>query len=36
MSVNSEQINISNMNDLEEGEIGDSFINKQDILKLIV
>ncbi len=39
MSVNREQIdqfNISNLNDLEEGEISDSYINKQDILKLIV
>jgi hypothetical protein len=41
MSVNKEQINIpfpisNNFNDLEEGEISDSYINKQDILKLIV
>ncbi len=36
MSVNREQINISNLKDLEEGEISDSFINKQDIFKLIV
>jgi hypothetical protein len=33
---NSKQINLTNLNDLEEGEISDSNINKQEILKLIV
>jgi len=37
MSVNNnEQLNISNLIDLEEGEIFDSNINKQEIIKLIV
>lgn len=36
MSVNNEQLNLSNINDLEEGEIFDSNINKQEIIKLIV
>jgi len=36
MSVNNEQLNLSNLNDLEEGEIIDSNINKQEIIKLIV
>ena len=37
MSVNNEQLNISYINnDLEEGEIFDSNINKQEIIKLIV
>lgn len=34
--VNNEQLNLSNLNDLEEGEIIDSNINKQEIIKLIV
>jgi len=36
MSVNKAQLNLSNLNDLEEGEIIDSNINKQEIIKLIV
>ncbi len=35
-SVNNEQLNLSNYNELEEGEIFDSNINKQEIIKLIV
>ena len=35
-SENYQPYNITNLNDLEEGEISDSNINKQEILKLIV
>jgi hypothetical protein len=36
MALNSADFNISKFNELEEGEISDTNINKQDILKLIV
>lgn len=36
MSVNKDQFNISNLNELEEGEITEPIINNPDILKLIV
>ncbi len=36
MSFSNEKINLNNLNELEEGEISDSNLNKQDILKLIV
>ena len=32
----SHQIKLTNLNELEEGEISDSNLNKQDILNLIV
>ena len=36
MSLSNDHLNLTNINDIEEGELSETNINNQEILKLIV